>query len=170
MRRGFDPSSSKNIHIVIDRERVLYKQLSYYFKEATFALDIRHLEEKIWLTEREFHKEGSKELTSWVKSYVGLLYSGRANDLLDQFKELLNSLSTRSAKLKDKRVKLKTIIQYMEDRISMLEYKKLLDKDLVIASGVIEGAARYVVGERMDCSGMRWIPQRAEALLHLRCI
>ena len=22
----------------------------------------------------------------------------------------------------------------------------------------------------MDCSGMRWIPQRAEALLHLRCI
>ena len=35
---------------------------------------------------------------------------------------------------------------------------------------VIEGAVRYVIGERMDCSGMRWIPQRAEALLHLRCI
>ena len=27
-----------------------------------------------------------------------------------------------------------------------------------------------VVGERLDCSGMRWIPERAEALLHLRCI
>ncbi len=34
----------------------------------------------------------------------------------------------------------------------------------------MEGAARYVVGERMDCSGMRWIPGRAEALLHLRCV
>ena len=27
-----------------------------------------------------------------------------------------------------------------------------------------------IVGERMDCSGMRWIPERAEALLHLRCV
>ena len=37
-------------------------------------------------------------------------------------------------------------------------------------SGIVEGAARYVVGERLDCSGMRWIPERAEALFHLRCI
>jgi hypothetical protein len=40
----------------------------------------------------------------------------------------------------------------------------------VIASGVVEGAARYVVGERLDNSGMRWIEERAEAVLLLRCI
>ena len=51
-----------------------------------------------------------------------------------------------------------------------LGYKDLIEADLVIASGIVEGAARYVVGERLDCSGMRWIPERAEALLHLRCI
>lgn len=83
---------------------------------------------------------------------------------------MLKPLPKRSKKHKNKRDKLGTLIQYMEPRISMLQYDKLIDKDLVIASGVIEGAARYVVGERMDCSGMRWIPQRAEALLHLRCI
>ena len=27
-----------------------------------------------------------------------------------------------------------------------------------------------VVGERIDCGGMRWIPEGAEALLKLRCI
>ena len=58
----------------------------------------------------------------------------------------------------------------MSVRLSMMEYKKLIEEGLVIASGIIEGAARYVIGERMDCSGMRWIPERAEALLHLRCI
>jgi len=58
----------------------------------------------------------------------------------------------------------------MEERLSMMEYKKLIEEDLVIASGIVEGAARYVIGERMDCGGMRWIPERAEALLHLRCI
>ena len=34
---------------------------------------------------------------------------------------------------------------------------------MVIASGQVEGAVRHVVGERMDCAGMRWIPRRAEA-------
>jgi hypothetical protein len=61
-------------------------------------------------------------------------------------------------------------LQYMEPRLAMMKYKQYIEDDLPIASGVIEGAARYVVGERMDCSGMRWIPQKAEALLHLRCI
>ena len=51
-----------------------------------------------------------------------------------------------------------------------MKYGELIERDLVIASGVIEGAARYVIGERLDCSGMRWITGRAEALLQLRCI
>lgn len=52
----------------------------------------------------------------------------------------------------------------------MMAYKDLIDEDMVMASGIVEGVARYVVGERLDCSGMRWIPERAEVLLHLRCI
>ena len=35
---------------------------------------------------------------------------------------------------------------------------------------MVEGAARYVVGERLDHSGMRWVEARAEAVLLLRCI
>ena len=58
----------------------------------------------------------------------------------------------------------------MEKRLEMMNYKQLIDEDMVIASGIVEGAARYVIGERMDCGGMRWIPERAEALLKLRCI
>jgi len=62
------------------------------------------------------------------------------------------------------------LIRYMKSRLSMMDYLKLINEDLVIASEIVEGAARYVVAERMDCSGMRWIPERAKALLHLRCI
>ena len=29
---------------------------------------------------------------------------------------------------------------------------------------------RHLVGERFDCAGMRWVQEKAEALLHLRCI
>ncbi len=35
---------------------------------------------------------------------------------------------------------------------------------------MIEGAVRCVVSQRFDGGGMRWIEERAEALLQLRCI
>jgi hypothetical protein len=41
---------------------------------------------------------------------------------------------------------------------------------LVLASGQVEGAVRYVVAQRFDCSGMRWIVENAESLLQLRCL
>lgn len=36
--------------------------------------------------------------------------------------------------------------------------------------GAVEGAVHHVIGLRMDHGGMRWIRERAEALLQLRCI
>ncbi len=52
----------------------------------------------------------------------------------------------------------------------MLQYGVWMAQDLVIATGQVEGAVRYLVGERFDCAGMRWTRAKAEALLHLRCI
>ena len=62
------------------------------------------------------------------------------------------------------------VIGYFKPRLEMMQYHTWRDQDLVIASGQVEGAVRHVVGERLDCAGMRWIPGKAEALLHLRCI
>ncbi len=169
-RRGFDPESNQNIHILMDGEKTLYKRMSEYFKRASFSLDIRHLEEKIWEVGRTFEAKGSKELAQWVEGYRTMLYEGQAPQLLERLKELLATLSTRAKRDENKLDKLTELIKYMETRLPMMRYKQYIEDDLPIASGVIEGAVRYVVGERMDCSGMRWIPQKAEALLHLRCI
>ena len=169
-KRGFPPGTNKRIHIAVDGEKCLKKGLSELFPEATFVLDIPHLEEKLWKTGRVFHAEGSKELENWVEDKRSLLYEGRASELVDQLKELRKTLSRRAKREQGKREALTELIKYMEPRLSMMAYKEYIDDDLPIASGIVEGAARYVVGERMDCSGMRWIPGRAEALLHLRCI
>jgi hypothetical protein len=143
---------------------------SKLFPAATFALDIRHLEEKFWKLGRTFHQEGSDELAEWIEPKRELLYTGKASQLLDELKAIKRNLSARAKRDQTKREKISKLIAYMEERLSMMEYKKLIEEDLVIASGIVEGAARYVIGERLDCSGMRWIPERAEALLHLRCI
>ena len=169
-KRGFPPGTNKRIHIGVDGEKCLKDGLAELFPEATFTLDIRHVEEKIWKIGRAFYKEGSKELEKWAEGKTKLLYEGRAFDLVSQLKEKKKGLSSRAKRDKKKTEVLKEAINYLEPRLDMMEYKKYLDEDLPIATGVVEGAARYVVGERMDCSGMRWIPGRAEALLHLRCI
>ena len=39
-----------------------------------------------------------------------------------------------------------------------------------IASGVIEGACRHVIKDRMEQGGMRWTLAGAEAMLHVRSV
>jgi hypothetical protein len=169
-KRGFPEATKKRIHIVIDGELCLYDGLVKLFPNATFALDIRHLEEKIWKAGRKFHKSGSKELLAWASAKIECLYTGKVVELITELKKLKLSLSARASRDKKKREKVSELISYMEKRLTMTKYKQLIEEDMVIASGIVEGAARYVVGERMDCGGMRWIPERAENLLKLRCI
>ena len=169
-KRGFHPGTDKRIHIAIDGELCLEKGLSALFPEATFALDIIHVEEKLWKIGRTYYGEGSEKAEEWVVEMKTLLYGGRVKELLSRLKEMLKQLSKRAKRDKSKREILSAVINYLEPRLDMMNYKDYIEEDLPIASGIVEGAARYVVGERMDCSGMRWIPGRAEALLHIRCI
>ncbi len=169
-KRGFPSDTDKCIHIVVDGEKCLYQRLAQLFPTASFALDIRHLEEKLWKVGRTFYKEGSEALEHWVEEKRELVYTGRAAELVTELKKLKLSLSSRAKRDQSKREALSKLIAYMARRLNMLHYQRLIEADLPIASGIVEGAARYVVGERMDCSGMRWIAERGEALLHLRCL
>ena len=169
-QRGFAPASEKRIHIVVDGETCLYDGLSRLFPHATFALDIRHVEERLWKVGRVLYGPDPACVAQWVEDQRERLYTGRAAELVTGLKALKLTLSARAKRDAGKRDALSDLIGYLDKRLSMMAYQDLIDEDMVIASGIVEGAARYVVGERLDCSGMRWIPERAEVLLHLRCI
>jgi hypothetical protein len=51
-----------------------------------------------------------------------------------------------------------------------MRYAELRREDLDIGTGAVEGAVRNLVGMRLDGPGMRWGRDRAELILHLRCI
>ncbi len=169
-KRGFPPGTDKRIHIAIDGEPCLKKGLSALSPEATFALDIIHVVEKLWKIRRVYYGQRAEETEKQVEEMKALLYEGRVEELLSRLRGMEQQLSKRAERDKNKRVVLSAVINYQEPRLDMMSYKDYIEEDLPIASGIVEGAARYVVGERMDCSGMRWIPEHAEALLHLRCV
>ncbi len=158
------------MQIVIDGETCLEQRLRRLFRKAILTLDVRHAQEKLWEVGRLFHPEGSTELSSWVEELEELLYKGHVRALLQRLEQELRGVSLRGPGTKEKRKILGTVMAYLEARVKLMDYGRLRKEDLVIASGVVEGAARYVVGERLDNSGMRWIEERAEPMLLLRCI
>lgn len=58
------------------------------------------------------------------------------------------------------------------DRVDAIElhYDRALAEGLPIATGVIEGACRYLVQDRMGRTGARWSLEGAEAVLQLRAL
>ena len=169
-RRGFPAGTAKTVQIVVDGETCLERRLRRLFRGATLTLDVRHAQEKLWEVGRLFHREGSAELAGWVEGLEELLYKGHVRALLRRLEQEMKGIGPRGPGTKEKRETLKKVIGYLGARVKLMDYGRLREEDLVIASGVVEGAARYVVGERLDNSGMRWIEECAEAVLLLRCI
>ncbi len=169
-KRGFGPDTTKTVQIVLDGAKGLKQNLESLFPKAIFTLDVCHVVEKLWDVGHRFHKEGSAELKAWVEDLKTLLYGGRAAELVERLRAYLRQVPLHGPGTKGQRDTLEKVIGYLEPRLSMLRYQEWLEQDLVIASGQVEGAVRHVVGERLDCSGMRWTQGKAEALLHLRCL
>jgi len=51
-----------------------------------------------------------------------------------------------------------------------LKYSEALQAGFPIATGVIEGACRHLINDRLDITGARWSLNGAEALLKLRSL
>ena len=59
---------------------------------------------------------------------------------------------------------------YLTAKKPYLDYATALAKGWPIATGVIEGACRHLVKDRMDITGARWGLDGAEAILKLRAL
>jgi hypothetical protein len=169
-RRGFGPKTKRVIQIVVDGDPCLRQQLEKLFPKAIFTLDLRHAEERLWKAGRPFHAEDSVELREWVAPLQTLLVAGRIDALLKRLRTLRSAVASRGPNTRAKREILTEQIRYFEERKDMMCYGEYRRQDLVLATGVIEGACRHVIGERLDCAGMRWTLAGAEPLMQLRCI
>jgi hypothetical protein len=61
-------------------------------------------------------------------------------------------------------------VEYLRKNSLYIHYAQFLAEGLPIATGVIEGACRHLVQDRMGVTGARWGLAVAEAVLKLRAI
>jgi hypothetical protein len=169
-KRGFGADTAKTVQIVLDGVVSLKSDLEALFPKAIFTVDVWHVVERLWSLGRRFHPEGSDALREWVDDFKAFLYANQAAELLEIFRKLLRQAPTHGPGTKGRRQALTEMIGYMAKRLPMMQYGTWMEQDLVIATGQVEGTVRQLVGERFDCAGMRWRQEKAEPLLHLRCI
>ena len=164
-KRGFGKRTRKTVQVLTDGDNELERLVAEYFPRAIHTNDIVHCIEYIWKAGACIYKEGSARLTRWVEARKEQLYQGHISKMLDDLKKPASRI--KNAKRREHYNKL---LDYLIARASRMNYADLAMADLELATGAVEGAVRYVVAQRFDEGGMRWIRERAEALLQLRCI
>lgn len=169
-RRGFTKESGKTIQLVTDGDEDYDRLAREFFPEAIHTLDVMHALEYLWDAARALFRKGSDQIQSWVEEQKDRIYRGKVEEVLTELSEKLQEIPTRGPGTKEKRECLETVFTYLAKRVDMMNYAELQERDLEMGSGAVEGAVRHVVAQRFDCGGMRWIRERAQALLQLRCI
>ncbi len=168
--RGFGDDSSKLIQVVTDGDNDLADLYAEYFPHAEHTIDVWHVVEYIWEAGACCFPEGSVALKKWVEEQEARLFEGRIAAILAEMKRRLNDIAKTGPGNKGRRERLLKAMHYIDKRRAKLDYGRLHARDMEISTGPIEGAIKNIIGKRQDHGGMRWIKERAEAVLKLRCI
>jgi hypothetical protein len=151
---------------ILDGERSLWALICEYFPSAFFVLDIFHVLEHLAKAAHCFHEENSKEARGFVTERLRMLLVGKAGRVIGGLKQML----TKHDLCNSKKYSLNQVIGYLERNRKHMRYEICLAKGYPIGSGVIEGACRNLINDRLELTGMSWTPQGAESIMRLRAV
>lgn len=161
-----DPDQQKERVALTDGELALKNRVHSHLENFTLVLDLMHVLLRLWKIAHTFHKEGSPEAVQWVRKRTQLILEGKVFDVARGAR-----ISAAKQKLKGSKLKaVKEATSYLLKNRALMRYDEYLSKGWPIATGNIEGAARHLVKDRMERTGMRWSEPGAEALLQLRAL
>jgi hypothetical protein len=133
---------------------------------VTIIVDLVHVLEYLWGAAWCFFKEGDPDAELWVREKALAVLHGKAGIVAAAIRRKATRLGLNS----DQRAKADRAADYLLNKRPYLDYPTALNNGWPIATGVIEGACRHLVKDRMDITGARWGLDGAEAILKLRAI
>ncbi len=165
-----DPRQEKNWVALVDGEnqqlRILGRMAKKQGVDLTIIVDIIHVIEYLWKAGRAFHPQSGPELEKWVQHRLLKILEGKAGLMAGGMRR-----SATMKKLTDKqREPVETCATYLKNKAPYLNYDQYLGLGFPVATGVIEGACRHLVKDRMDITGAKWRLTSAEAVLRLRAL
>jgi hypothetical protein len=162
-----NPNGTKLLVFLSDGERALHDRQSEYLPENVICiLDLFHVMERLWKMAWCFFDEATqkREAHQWVEERLRRLLEGKVDSVIRG----LRYQSTQRGLRGSKRKTVRAAAEYFERNRGRMKYDEYLALGYPIGSGVVEGACRHLVKDRMERTGMRWIPSGAQAMLDLR--
>ena len=165
-----DPTRQKRWVVLVDGNADQIARVTAAAKRhrvaVTIVLDLIHALEYLWKAAYVFHPAGSREAEAWVSERLLWLLCGDAGQVIASIRRTatLRGLRAKARKPADK------CATYLANHKAYLHYDTYLAAGFPIATGVIEGACRYLVRDRMEITGARWSLDGAEATLRLRSV
>lgn len=167
---GRDPEHRKRWLVLVDGDRKLTRWVRAEARrrgiEITLVLDFIHALEYLWKAAHVFFDEGTPEIEAWVLERLERMLEGRISYVVAG----MTRMATVRGLSAEERKPVDTAARYLLKRKGMMHYDELLALGAPIATGIIEGACRHLINDRMDLTGARWRLPSAEAVLRLRSI
>ena len=161
-----DPHEQRTVVAVMDGENKLRDLQEVKIKRAIGILDIWHVTEYLWELAYCFYREGSDEAVAFVETYLRKLLEGKVQRVIGGIRQM----ATKRDLTQSKWDKVEACLSYFAARSEYMKYDEYLAAGYPIGSGVVEGACRHLVKDRMEQAGMRWRIAGAQAILSLRAI
>ena len=134
--------------------------------EVHIVCDFVHVLEYIWSSAWSFFTEGDPAAEEWVAEKALAVLRGEASTVAAAIRRKATclGLDARARENAD------NCADYLLAKRDYLDYNRALEQGWPIATGVIEGACRHLVKDRLDLTGSRWGLKGAEAILKLRAL
>jgi hypothetical protein len=133
---------------------------------VTIVIDFVHVLEYVWKAAWTFFHPGDPDAETWVAGHARTILAGRAVDAAATITHQADAGGFRGSE----RTGADEAVAYLTRKAPHLDYATALARGWQIATGIIEGAARFLIKDRMDITGARWTTPGADAVLQLRAV
>jgi hypothetical protein len=168
LRKAVDQRLPKGNELVciLDGERSLWALVYAHFPSAFFVLDIFHVLEHLGKAALCFYDEGCPQAREFVTERLRMLLQGKAGRMIGGLKQMLSKHKLSGSR----KHCLEQVIGYLERNRKHMRYEVCLARGYPIGSGVIEGACRNLINDRLELTGMSWTHEGAESVMRLRAV
>jgi hypothetical protein len=133
---------------------------------VTIVLDFIHVLEYLWKAAWSFFDPGDPDAEAWVAEQATKILEGKAAEVAAGIRRR----ATRFGYSPTERNGADQAATYLTSKKPYLNYHTALTNGWPIATGIIEGACRHIIKDRMDITGARWGLPGAQAILTLRAL
>jgi hypothetical protein len=165
-----DPRHKKTWVALVDGNLTQLDILQKVAGQRNIALrilvDFIHVAQYVWQAASAFSPADREKQDAWVLPRLVEILRGKATYVAGGMRRS----ATLQSMAKAERKPVDECANYLLHYAPYLRYDKALATGLPIATGVVEGACRHLVNDRMNVTGARWSLHGGEAVLRLRAL